>query len=158
MSAKKTYRAYWYKSEIQWEASRRGRLCSAGKPELEISSPPEFKGEAGIWTPEDLFVASVNACTMMTFLAYAHHKNLALMGYESEAEGLLEYVDGKYRFTKVVLRPHIEVESEDAVQQARQILEDAHKGCFVTNSTTAEVELFPLIRISPAQSGQSAMS
>jgi organic hydroperoxide reductase OsmC/OhrA len=158
MNAKKSYKAYWYKSEVQWEASRRGKICSAQKPELKISSPPEFKGEAGFWTPEDLFVASVNACTMMTFLAYAHHKNLPLVGYESEAEGLLEYVDGKYRFTKVVLRPHIELGSEDALEQARQILEDAHKGCFVTNSTTAEVELFPLIRFAPVKSGEGAVS
>lgn len=150
MKAKTTYKTFWYESEVRWEANRRGKICSTDKPEVKISSPPAFKGEAGMWTPEDLFVASVNACTMTTFLAYAHHKNLPLVGYESDAEGLLEHVEGKYRFTKIVLHPHIEVKSEDAIPQARQILEDAHKDCLITNSTTAEVELFPLIRASTA--------
>ena len=147
MKAKTVYKAFWYESEVRWESSRRGKICSSGKPEVKISSPPEFKGEAGIWTPEDLFLSSVNACTMSTFLAYAQHKNLPLVAYESEAEGLVERVEGKYRFTKIVLNPHIDVESEEAIPQAREILDNAHRDCLITNSTTAEVEIFPQIRV-----------
>ncbi len=152
MEAKKTYKVFRYETEVRWESSRSGKMCSAGKPELEISSPPEFKGEPGLWTPEDLFVASVNACTMTTFLAYAQYKNLPLAAYESEAEGVLENVEGKYRFTKITLRPHVVLKSEEAVPQAREILEDAHKGCLITNSMTTEVKLFPQFRVSSATS------
>lgn len=148
MKAKTTYKSFWYESEVRCESNRRGKICSTGKSEVKISSPPAFKGEAGIWTPEDLLVAAVNACTMTTFLGYAQHKNLPLVGYESDTEGLLEHVEGKYRFTKMVLRLHINLKSEDAIPQARQILEDAHKDCLITNSTTAEVELFPQFRVS----------
>ena len=148
MKPKTIYKAFWYESEVRWESGRRGRICSAGKPEVQISSPPAFRGEAGIWTPEDLFVASVNACTMTTFLAYAQHNNLPLVVYESDAEGLLEQVEGKFRFTKIVLHPHVEVKSEEAIPLARHILDDAHKDCLITNSTTAEVEMFPQIRAS----------
>lgn len=152
MEIKKTHKVFRYESEVRWESSRRGKICSSGKPELKISSPPEFKGEAGFWTPEDMFVASVNACTMTTFVAYAQHKNVQLVGYESEAEGVLENVEGKYRITKVTLHPHVMLKSEEDVRQAREILEDAHRACFITNSTTAEVELFPQFRVSSAAS------
>jgi organic hydroperoxide reductase OsmC/OhrA len=150
------YRAFWYESEVRWESNHRGKICSTGKPEVKISSSPVFKGEAGIWTPEDLFVASVNACTMTTFLTYARHKNLPLVLYDSDAEGLMERVDGKFQFTKIVLNPHIEVKSEAAIPQAREILEDAHKDCFLTNSTTAEVEMFPRIRVSASRQAERA--
>lgn len=156
MKPKTKYRAFWYESEVRWESNRTGKICSTGKPEVKISSPPAFRGEAGIWTPEDLFVASVNACTMTTFLAYARHKSLPLVVYESDAEGLIERVDGKFRFTKIVLNPHIEVKSEEAIPQARAILEDAHRDCFLTNSTTAEVEMFPRIRVSAGMPVESA--
>jgi organic hydroperoxide reductase OsmC/OhrA len=148
METKKVYKVFRYGSEVRWEARRRGRACSSGKPELEISSPPEFKGDPGFWTPEDMFVASVNACTMMTFLAYAQHKGLELAEYESEAEGVLENVEGKYRFTEITVRPHVVVKSAEALPQAREILDSAHRDCLVTNSTTAVVKIFPELRAS----------
>jgi organic hydroperoxide reductase OsmC/OhrA len=82
---------------------------------------------------------------MMTFLAYAQHKGLELVEYESEAEGVLENVEGKYRFTEVTVRPHVVVKSAEALPQAREILDSAHRDCLVSNSTTAEVKMFPQI-------------
>ncbi|MBI3191832.1 MAG: OsmC family protein, partial [Pedosphaera parvula] len=55
--------------------------------EFRVASPPEFKGEAGVWTPEDLFVAAVNVCTMTTFAAFAQRLNLPVLSYRCEAEG-----------------------------------------------------------------------
>ncbi len=150
MEVKKAYKAFRYQNEVRWRSDRRGKTCSSGKPDLEISSPPEFKGEAGFWTPEDLFVASVSSCIMMTFVAYAKHKALEFVTYESEAEGLLENVDGKYRFTEIVLHPHVSVKSSEDLERAREILDHAHKSCFVSNSITGAVRVFPDIRVASA--------
>jgi organic hydroperoxide reductase OsmC/OhrA len=49
---------------------------------------------------------------MLTFLYLAEARGLTLAKYESDAEGLLENVDGKYRITEVTIRPHITVKSE----------------------------------------------
>ena len=150
MEIKKAYKVFRYASEARWRSDRRGKVCSSSKPDVEISSPPDFKGEAGFWTPEDLFVASVNSCIMMTFVAYAKHKALEFMTYESEAEGLLESVDGKYRFTEIVLHPHVSVKSPEDLERAREILDQAHKSCFVSNSITGTVRVFPDIRVDSA--------
>lgn len=149
MEVKKAYKVFRYVNEIHWKSGRRGVVSALGKPDLDVSSPPEFKGEAGLWTPEDLFVASVNVCTLMTFAAYALHKNLGLVAYECDAEGTLEYVDGKYRFTEVALHPHIVVKSPADLEAARQIISDAHKNCLITNSITAQVKVFPEIHVTP---------
>jgi hypothetical protein len=44
---------------------------------------------------------SVNTCMMLTFLTLAQAKGLTPVRYESEAEGLLENIEGKYRITEV---------------------------------------------------------
>jgi organic hydroperoxide reductase OsmC/OhrA len=55
---------YFYDTEVEWSERRRGNLRSDGLPEVQIAAPPEFQGDAGTWTPEHLFVGSVNVCFM----------------------------------------------------------------------------------------------
>lgn len=140
------FKTFTYETYLNWTGNRTGKLHSKSKPDFRVSSPPEFKGEKGLWSPEDLFVASVDICTMTTFMAFAQHKNLKVISYHTHAEGMLEYVDGRYQFTRIILRPIIKVESQEAIEQAREILADAHKGCFVSNSINCEVIIEPKIR------------
>jgi peroxiredoxin-like protein len=147
MEVKKAYKVFRYQNEVHWKSGRRGVVGSSGKPDLEVSSPPEFKGEAGLWTPEDMFVAAINACTLLSFLAFAQQKGLEFVSYESEAEGTLEAIEGKYRFTEIALHPHVALKSQEDVESARKILESAHAHCFISNSTSASVKLFPQFRV-----------
>src|SRR5438552_12482774 len=127
METKKSYKVFKYRNDVRWISGRRGEATAEGMPGLAVSSPPEFKGEPGMWTPEELFLASLNACTLQTFLAYAQHKGLAFSSYTCSVEGVLSSVDGKYRFTEVTLRPVLNLKSEADSERARQILSDAHR-------------------------------
>jgi len=147
MEPKKAYKVFRYETGVLWKAGRRAVVSAAGKPSIEVSSPPEFKGEAGFWTPEEMFVASINLCTLLTFVGFAQHKGLEFVSYESAAEGVLENIEGKYRFTEVILHPRMTVKSEKDIERAREILDSAHKGCLVSNSITTAVKVFPDIRV-----------
>jgi organic hydroperoxide reductase OsmC/OhrA len=147
MEPKRAFKSFRFENQLRWTSGRRAVLSAAGKPDIETSSPPEFKGEAGYWTPEDLFISSVNLCTMLTFAAFAQNKKLEFLSYESHVEGLIENVEGKYRYTEVTLQPRIEVQSQDDLERARTILDDAHKACFVSNSVSSTVKLVPEIRV-----------
>jgi len=94
-----------------------------------------------------MFVASVNACTLMTFLAYAQHKGLDLVGYHDDAVGVLGIVAGKYRFAEINLHPHIRVKSPEDAERAREIIQDANANRFVANSVALPVKIFPEIRV-----------
>lgn len=131
-------KSYSYHTTVAWTAGRGGQLESVGKPGFHVASPPEFKGEAGVWSPEDLFVASVNICTMTTFLSFAERSKVLLQSYRSEAEGLLELVEGSFRFTRIVVRPRIHV-PPDQVELARKVMHDAHAKCLISNSMRCEV-------------------
>ena len=47
-------KVYTYHTSVAWTAQRKGVISYAGKPDLQIAPPPEFKGHDGIWLPEDL--------------------------------------------------------------------------------------------------------
>ncbi len=143
---KKSYKTFHYQTGLHWLEGRRGVISAATRPDIEISSPPEFKGEPGLWTPEDLLVSAVNSCLLMTFLAYAQREELTLKVFTSAAEGLLEFSEGKYRMTEVVVKPEIVVNSEDDVLLARDILERAHRDCIISNSIRTVVKISPQIR------------
>lgn len=136
---KTKYKTFTYHTRLQWLENRAGQMNSEGKPSFRVASPPEFKGEAGVWTPEDLFVAAVEACTMTTFLAFAGRLQIPLLAYESSAEGVLEFSDGGYHFTKVIVRPKITVANESAIAQAQKTMADAHHNCLIANSIKSEV-------------------
>ncbi len=139
-------KTFVYRTGVRWTGKRVGTLMSAEKPDLRVASPPEFQGESGVWTPEDLLVASLEACTMMTFVALAEKRGLPLVSWQSEAEGRLEASGGRYRFTQMVLRPTIVVGEATAVARAVELVHEAHQRCFVANSLRTEIRIEPLIR------------
>ena len=141
--AAKTYKSFRYKARTTWSGARRGVLAAAGRPEIVVGSPPEFKGGGDVWAPEELLVGSLNTCLMLTFLALAQARGLTPTGYESEAEGLLENVEGKYRITEVTVRPRVAVERESQLELAQKVMEGVEAQCFISNSITSAVNLIP---------------
>ena len=133
------HKSFSFETSLHWNGGKTGTMRGTEKPEIRFASPPEFKGEPGVWTPEDLFVGSIDMCMLLTFSAFAERKSLPVKSYTSRARGILEFVDGSYRFTKVIISPTIIVETPEAVALARQTLERAHQQCLITNSITTEV-------------------
>ncbi|HKD26585.1 MAG TPA: OsmC family protein [Xanthobacteraceae bacterium] len=136
-----TYKSFRYRAKTTWASARRGLLSAVEKPNIVVGSPPEFKGEPDIWTPEELLVGSLNTCIMLTFLSIAQARGLTPASYESEAEGLLENVEGKFRLTEVTVRPHITVKGEGEIERAREIIERAEDECFISNSVKSKVKI-----------------
>jgi organic hydroperoxide reductase OsmC/OhrA len=140
-------KTFTYDNSVAWKDLKRGLLGSDGKPDLEVASPPEFKGHPGIWTPEDLLVAAVNTRAMMTFLSNATREKISLLSYEADATGTLEMADGKFRFTRIVLRPRITVARSEDREKALAAFRAAEKNCLVANSLTSSVEGKPEILV-----------
>lgn len=141
------HRSFTYSTDVVRLGERAGVLSSKGKQDFRVASPPEFKGEAGVWTPEDLFVAAVDSCTMMTFLSLALRHSVPVLDYESHATGILEFMDGKYRFSKVILSPRIVIERVEDVDRVKLLVDEAHASCFVANSIRSEVRIEPTISV-----------
>ena len=138
-------KVYLYQTAVKWTEQRKGVITCAGKPDVQVATPPEFKGHDGIWSPEDLFVASANVCLMTTFLAVAERAGLPFSAYESTAEGRLELVEGKFQFTTITIRPSITLNSGEDAGKAKELIEKAERNCLISNSMKATVTLEPVI-------------
>ena len=147
MEIKMKPKTFHYQVAVRWSREKRGVLAIGGKPDLEVASPPEFRGHPGVWSPEDLLVAAVNACTMTTFLSAMQRRDIRLVSYESEAEGTLEMADGSFRFTKVVLKPRIVVGRAEDRDAALAAFHEAEKGCLIAASVVAKIEAQPEIEV-----------
>jgi peroxiredoxin-like protein len=134
-------KVYTYRTAVKWTGQKMGVASSPGKPDIQVATPPEFKGHEGIWSPEDLFVASVNVCVMTTFLSFAERAGLSFTGYESEAEGRLELVDGKFQVTSVTLRPKVTLKNSEDAGKAKEVLAKAEANCLISNSIKTKVKV-----------------
>ncbi|MGK2859372.1 MAG: OsmC family protein [Thermoanaerobaculia bacterium] len=140
-------KSFTYRTAITWVGKRAGITSSGEKIPFRTASPPEFKGEEGVWSPEDLFVAAVNSCQLMTFISFAMKLELPVASYDSEAEGTLEFVDGGFQFTRVVVRPRVVVSDPEAIEAVRKAIEDAHRACLVSRSVRCEVLVEPVVEV-----------
>lgn len=137
------HKSFRYKAKTTWISERVGVLSGTEKPNIIVGSPPEFRGKPDNWAPEELLVGSVNTCILLTFLTLAQGRGLIPAAYESEAEGVLENVEGKYLITEVTIRPRITVKSEADVGPIREAIESAESRCFMSNSVKAKVTVVP---------------
>ncbi|EMJ97374.1 OsmC family protein [Leptospira sp. WS58.C1] len=133
---------HFYQVNVKWEKDRIGIASAPGLSSIQVATPPEFPGgHPGIWSPEHLFVASVNSCYMTTFLAIAKNSKLEFSDFESSANGKLEMVEGRYSITEIVLDAKIRISNESDRAKALKVMEKSEKVCLISNSIKTVVRL-----------------
>lgn len=142
--------SYLYQVQVAWTDKRAGQVVSDDFPILQVCAPPEFFGDAGVWTPEHLLTAATASCLMITFLAVAEASKVPVTSYRSKAIARLEKVPGEgYRFTEITVVPEIEITAED-LEKARKALVRAEKSCFISNSLRTTVHVEPHFLVAAA--------
>ncbi|MCL7411013.1 MAG: OsmC family protein [Methanosarcinaceae archaeon] len=133
-----------YQNELEWSGEQKGVLSlGGGKDDIKIAVPPEFGGHEGFVSPEDMFVGSMNACFMTTFLVFAKKSSIDLVSYKSSAVGYLEKVDGKNVFTKIVVKPQIKANASS--DEIMAVVEHVKEYSIVLNSMRTDVEIEVMI-------------
>ena len=141
------HKRFIYKNSIKWHSEKKGLLSSPGKPNIEIATPAEFRGHPGIWSPEDLFVASVNSCIMTTFLYYAEKEDIEFSGYESRVEGILERRGDQFMFSEIKVMPKIYLKSYSKTEKVKKLMALSEKNCLISHSIKSKVIVIPEINI-----------
>jgi len=127
-------------------------ISAPGKPAIEGSSDPAFRGDAARWNPEELLVASLAACHELWYLHLCAQAHVVVLAYADDAEGtMIEGDDGGGRFESVTLRPDVIIASDSSVEQALAAHESAHAKCFIANSVSFPVRCEPKVRLADAR-------
>ena len=128
-----------------------------GKPELLASSDKPFRGDPSRWNPEDLLLAALSECHLLSYLHACVQAGVVVVGYEDDASGLMvEDGRGGGAFREVVLRPRVTVAEESMVDAATAAHAQAHEWCFIANSVNFPVRHEPVIEVSGARAAGPA--
>jgi organic hydroperoxide reductase OsmC/OhrA len=140
-----------YATRLRWTGAAQGATTSYraysrdyaieadGKPELRGSADAHFLGDATRYNPEDLLVAALCACHLLSYLAECALAGVAVVAYADDARGEMTSIDGVMRFREVVLRPNVAIADASQLEQAIALHEKAHAGCFIANSVNFPV-------------------
>jgi organic hydroperoxide reductase OsmC/OhrA len=149
-------RRHDYRVTVRWSgdtgAGYRGYgrdhdVTAEGEPVLRGSADPAFRGAPDRWNPEELLVAALSECHMLTFLSLCARTGIAVTGYVDTADGVMrEEPGGSGRFTEVVLRPEVTVADPAMAERAAALHTRAHATCFIANSVDFPVRHEPTTR------------
>ncbi len=86
-------------------------LTAAGKPDLEVATPPGFKGGIeGVWSPEELLVGSLASCFAVTLRGDRRARSRDVRRPARRGVGHVERrTDGRVGFVSIEIDVHAEV-------------------------------------------------
>lgn len=115
-----------------------------GGARVPASAAPAYRGNPALVNPEEGLVAALSSCHMLTFLAVAAKKRFVVDRYSDHAVGFLEKNQkGRLAITRVVLHPQVAFSGPTlpGPKDIAELHEQAHNGCFIANSVTADVTI-----------------
>lgn len=154
-------RTHHYETSLEWLGNRgtgtsgyrdydRTHIVRAGlKPPIEASADPAFRGEADRWNPEDLLVASLSQCHLLTYLHLAAVNGVVVLAYTDEATGTMAEEGEGGHFTEVTLRPRVVVADASMISLAQSLHHEAHDRCFIASSVNFAVGCEPTAVVAP---------
>ena len=144
-------RPHHFAARLRWTGAQRGATTSYkaysreyvieadGKPVLTGSADPHFLGDSAHYNPEELLVAALSACHLLSYLAQCSRAGIAVVAYDDDASGEMTLIDGKIRFREVMLRPRVAIADPTRIEEAMTLHERAHAECFIANSVNFPV-------------------
>ena len=116
-----------------------------GLPVLHGSADPTFHGDRTRYNPEQLLLAALSQCHMLSFLHVAVKHGVVVTGYEDRAEGLMRTNrDGSGQFESVTLMPRVTVAAPAAgalpdAGLLEELHAEANRVCFIARSVNFPV-------------------
>lgn len=130
-----SYRAYGRQHTVRAE----GKLH-----EIAGSSDRAFHGDRDRWNPEELALAALSQCHMLSYLHVATLHGVVVVGYTDAATATM-HEDGRGggRLVEAVLRPRVVVAEPGMRELAESLHHEASQKCFIAASVNFPVRHEP---------------
>jgi organic hydroperoxide reductase OsmC/OhrA len=146
-----------YEIALEWQGNRGvgttdyrsyGRehlLTAAGKPEIAGSADRSFHGDTDRWNPEEMLLAALSQCHLLSYLHVAASHGVVVTAYSDSAIGVIEQTaDGGGHFVSATLRPVVTISGGNS-ELAQQLHEEASAKCFIAASVNFPVHHEPVV-------------
>ncbi len=109
-------------------------VSAQGLPGMQVAPPANFGGPGDQWSPEDLLVAAVANCFILSFKAIAKASAFHWKHIECETTGDLDKTERGMAFTKMSNTVTLHIDDAEDTAKAQRLIEKAEKTCLITNS------------------------
>ena len=127
------------------EYGRDHQVFLAGKP-LDVSAAEAYRGNPQLTNPEDLLIAALSSCHMLSFLAIAQKRGHLVQRYDDRAVGTLgKNAEGHLAMVTCVLHPQVVFGSPVDRARLDALHAEAHHACFIAQSCKTVVTVEPRV-------------
>jgi organic hydroperoxide reductase OsmC/OhrA len=154
-----------YEVAVEWTGNRgtgtsdykaygREHLISANsKPDIDGSADRAFRGNTERWNPEELLLAALSQCHLLSYLHVAASHGVVVTAYTDSASGVMEQTaNGGGHFVSAVLRPVVTIQGgtdpDRQLELAQSLHAEASEKCFIAASVNFPVHHEPVVKIS----------
>ncbi|MEJ1230206.1 MAG: OsmC family protein [Galbitalea sp.] len=145
-----------YRVGVEWRGNRGtgtsgyksyGRehsVTADGKPEISGSADRAFHGDTERWNPEELLLAALSQCHLLSYLHVAASHGVVVLAYTDSATGTMRQTgDGGGRFVSATLRPVVTIapgggddgdDGDRVLALAESLHAEANAKCFIAAS------------------------
>ncbi len=132
---------------------RENRIAAVGKANIEGSADRAFHGNPERWNPEELLLAALSQCHLLSYLHVAASHGLIVTAYTDAATGTMEQTsNGGGHFVSATLRPVVTIEGGDNPNEQRALAQSLHEEasakCFIAASVNFPIKHEPVVHVS----------
>jgi len=144
----KQERTYVYLNTVRREMDGSTTTLFSGPGELAIGPAAEFGGRSESLNPEELFVAAVNSCLLMTLSYFLQRSKIEIESYRADAEGQVRKDSDGLRFVEVVVHATATAKDPSAAAKTSDLAGLAEKHCLVSRSLSCPVHYHLSVEVS----------
>ncbi|QQD74971.1 OsmC family protein [Curtobacterium sp. YC1] len=128
-------------------------VSAVGKPDVPGSADPTFRGDRDRWNPEEMVLAALAQCHMLSYLHVAVTRGFTVVDYHDTATASLTLNrDGSGELTGATLHPVVTILEADRVADAEAAHATANELCFIARSVAFPVHHEPRVVVRAASS------
>ncbi len=140
-----------YHTVVRWEGSTGAGYegyerthevrCEPARDTLTVSADPAFLGDPDRLDPEQLLLAAVTSCQLLSFLAVAARARIDVVAYEDHGEAVMPEAPTPMAIERIALRPDITIVKGPSLKKVERLVQVAHRECFIANTLRIEPEV-----------------
>ncbi len=128
-----------YRNTVRKEMNGSATVLFSGPGELAIGPAPEFGGGPESLNPEELFVAAINSCLLMTLSYFLQRSKIEIAAYQADANGQVRKDGDGLRFVEVAVNATATVRDQAVAEKLRELAGLAERHCLVSRSLSCPV-------------------
>jgi len=118
---------------------RQNTVRAEGREAIAGSADKPFRGDADRWNPEQMLLAALAQCHLLSYLHVAVKNGVVVTDYSDDAVGRMVQEGDGGRFASATLRPRVTVADASMIELAQSLHGEAARLCFIANSVAFPV-------------------